>query len=172
MVMKTSNNSLSQSNITASNEYINVFLVGNNPIEMGPIYKYLSVLKKNRIIAEFCFDIKDSFNRILKMQPSCILLDDTLSKHYIKKLIQNLRNHRRTRDIPITLLKSNNHREVVANGIQDFLLKENLSADRLWKTILNSIKFKRNQRILNYIYYKRKTQAGRYIQSIRDKVGI
>jgi PleD family two-component response regulator len=153
-----------------SNGQINVLLIGNNPLEMTQIYDYLRNLKKKKVIADFCFDLKDSIKRVLNVKPNYILLDDTLSKKYIREFVDKVRKNKKTQDIPIALLKSSNKYQIVSSGIHDFLLKEHLTSDRLWKSIINAIRLKRTQRIINYTVYKKKSEINRLFQKVRNNL--
>ena len=151
-------------------EPINILLVGNNPMDLGHVYQYLTKFPNRKVIIDYCFDLKDSIIKALKSRPTCILLDDTYSKKIIKNFIDTINGNNKTKDIPITLLKSSNYRDIVTSGVQEFLLKENLTSDRLYKTIFNAIKFKRTQRILKIERRRRKRQLDKLMQSIKNSV--
>lgn len=136
---------------------INVFLIGNNPSELGGIYESLKNFTKRKLITEFAFDIKNVLVRVIKFSPGFILVDDKLTSEQIKILIRKLSNNKKTKEIPIALLKSSNYSEVITYGISDYILKESLSAERIYTSILNSIKFRKSRKYLYKIYKK---QAG------------
>lgn len=136
---------------------INVFLIGNNPSELGGIYESLKNFTKRKLITEFAFDIKNVLVRVIKFSPSFILVDDKLTTEQIKLLIDRLSNNKKTKEIPIALLKSSNFSEVITYGFSDFILKDSLSADRIYTSIINSIKFRKSRKFLYKIYKK---QAG------------
>ena len=131
---------------------IKVLLIGNNPLEMSSVYQKMKSLRDKRYITDFCFDVKDSLSKILKFDATCILVDDTLHIHQLKKLIGLINNNFSTRHIPITLLKSNYRSEVFSAGIQDFILKDNLTTEALSKAILNAIKFRKTRSYLFQSY--------------------
>lgn len=151
-------------------EPINILLVGNNPMDLGNVHRYLTKFPKRKVIIEYCFDLKESIIMALKCKPTCILLDDTYSKRIIKNFIDTINGNNRTKDIPITLLKSSNYRDIVTSGVQEYLLKENLTSERLYRTILKAIKFKRTQRILKIERRRRKRQLDKLVQSIRNSI--
>lgn len=162
-------NAFSQPQVNYS-EPINVLLIGNNPIDMGNVYKYLQKYTKRKVIIDFCFDLKESLMKALQSRPNCILLDDTLGKRIITQFVDDINQNSRTEHIPITLLKSSNYKEVVTSGIQEFLLKENLTSERLYQTIMNAIKFKRTQRILKIERRRRQRQLMKLMQNIRSSI--
>lgn len=139
--------------LTDTNHRYNVFLIGNNPQEISCMEHNISKFHKMDIIAEVGFDLRDSLHKVLRLEPSYILLDDCYPVAQIKKFIRRIRNNTKTKNIPIALLKSSN-RSVRVDGIQDFLLKENFSAERLFYAIRNSRKIRRTQ-ILLYKSYKK-----------------
>ena len=133
---------------------INIFLIGNNPSELGGIYESLKNFTKRKLITEFAFDLKNVLVKVIKFSPGFILVDDKLTSRQIKILIRKLSNNKKTKEIPIALLKSSNYSEVITYGISDFILKESLSADRIYTSILNSIKFRKSRKYLYKIYKK------------------
>jgi len=137
---------------------VNILLIGNNPIELGKVYEQLKKASGIRFITEIAFTLSDGIKKAMNDKPSCILIDDNLDDQNIKTLTDNLNNDERTSDIPITLLKSSNYREIIASGIQDFLLKDYLTADKLTRSILNGIKYRKTKVYLykTYKWSKRK----------------
>ncbi|MGK7396395.1 MAG: hypothetical protein ACNS62_17590 [Candidatus Cyclobacteriaceae bacterium M3_2C_046] len=148
------------------NEPLNVLLVGNNPIVLGNIYNYLKNFKGKKFIIDICFDCRESLMKTMKFKPNVILLDDTLNKNYLQKYIDKLNRHKKTAHIPITLLKSSN-REVITTGIQEYLLKENLSAERLYQTIMNSIRFKKTIRLFKIARRRKLRQIHQFFETIK-----
>jgi len=137
-----------------SGKPINVMLIGNNPIELGRVYDKLKKSTTVKYITDISFNISDAMLKILPFQPNLILVDDNLSKKNIQKLAKNIARDERTKDIPITLLKTSNYNEIISTGIQDFLMKDGFSADKLYRSILNVLKFRRTH-IYLYKTYKR-----------------
>ena len=133
---------------------INVLLIGNNPMELNPVHDKLKNSQSIKFITEISFNISDALMKIFKFEPNCILVDDNLENKNIKKLTGNMKKDERTRHIPITLLKSSNYKQILSNGIMDFLLKDNLSADKLYRSILNVTNMRRTHLYL-YKSYKR-----------------
>lgn len=143
---------------TTASDHINVYLIGNNPIELGAVYEKLKAIKSKSYKAEIGFDLKNLFRKISKFNPACILIDDNVEKIKLRKLIKRLSNHNRTRDIPITIIKNSNYREALVEDAQEYILKESLTSERLSKTIASSIKLKKMQIYLYKTYRKSKSQ--------------
>jgi hypothetical protein len=71
--------------------------------------------------------------------------------------VKSLSSNKKTKDIPITVLKNSNYQESLASStILDYLLKQNLSPENLYKTVKNSLRFRRTQLYLYQAYKKRK----------------
>ncbi len=105
-------------------ETIPVLIIGNNPIEMTQVYNNLVANTAKNYLADVCFDVKDSFNRITKQKPSVILIDDNLLIDDINKLVRVLRNNTKTKDIKIIVLKSTNWNYNVIDNVDDYILKD------------------------------------------------
>jgi CheY-like chemotaxis protein len=148
-------------------EPYNVLLVGNNPMTLGSVYRKLMSLNDKKLIIDFCFDCKKSIMRTLRFRPNIIFLDDNINKKLIRKFIDRINRNNRTKHIPITLLKSSNYNEVVTSGVQDYLLKENITSERLYHTIRNAGRFKRTARILKIAGRRRKRQLKDWISSLK-----
>ncbi len=149
---------------TPINESINVFLIGNNPIELSSIYDKLKDIKSRTFKTEIGFELKGLVNKIRKFSPSCILIDDNLSRLDIVKLIKKLSSDNKTKNIPITVIKNSNYKEGFSE-VQDYVLKESMTSDSLSHSILNAIKFKRMH---TYIYKKYKKNKSRLISFIQN----
>jgi hypothetical protein len=146
-------------------EQVNVLLIGNNPIEMGRVLDSLQQIRGHRIIAESAFDLKSIMERLLKFRPNFILIDDNIGKSEMLATVASLSNNRKTKDVPITVLKNSNYNEAMgSSSILDYLLKQNLSPDALYNTLKNSLKFRRTQLFLYQAYKKRKHQLLKVIR--------
>lgn len=137
---------------------INVFLLGNNPIELSNIYEKLKGIRTKRFNAEIGFDLKDAYKRIMKFNPKCILIDDNLEGLYLKSLIKKLSSGGKTRNIPITIIKNSNYSNTYIGEAQDFILKDGITSEALSSSILNSIKWKSMHKLVSRSYEKRKSQ--------------
>lgn len=144
---------------------INIYMIGNNPIELGVIYDKLKAIKKHSFRAEIGFDLKNAFKRIAKYRPACILIDDNMEKLTLRRLIKRLSSHNSTKDIPITVLKNSNYQEPIIEDAQEYILKHSLTSESLARTILNSMKWKKMQTYLYSTYQKRKSQFTSFLSN-------
>lgn len=135
---------------------LNVLLIGNNPIELGTVLEKLKQVRNRKIITEIAFDLRSILERLISFDPNFIFIDDNIGRKELQETMKQLSSNRKTKDIPITVLKSSNYQEAFgASGILDYLLKQNLSADALYNTVKNSLRFRTTQRYLHNIYKKR-----------------
>ena len=138
---------------------LNVLLIGNNPMELGTILEQLKQVRAQKIIIEIAFDLKGIIERLVMFNPNFIFIDDNIGRTEMRETVKRLSTNRKTKHIPITVLKSSNYHEALGSGsIMDYLLKQNLSAEALYNTVKNSLKFQKTQQYLQNIYQKRKTE--------------
>ncbi len=143
-------------------EPLNVLLIGNNPIEMGGVLEKLKQVRGQRIITEIAFDIKSILERLIRFKPNFIFIDDNIGRTELLETVNTLSSNRKTKDIPITVLKNSNYHESLASSsILDYLLKQNLSAEDLYKTVKNSLRFRKTQLFLYQAYKKRRGMLAR-----------
>lgn len=142
-------------------EKFNVLVVGNNPIELSRVFDNLRSLPGKRIITEIAFDLATVLERLVSFKPNYILIDDNIGKSELKIAVRTLVNDRKTRHVPITILKNSNYEEVFSVGVMDYILKQNLTGESLYRTLTNSIKFRRTQLYLYQAFKKRKRQLKR-----------
>lgn len=155
--------SMESLNPNPTTESINVFLIGNNPIELSSIYDKLKEIKSRTFKTEIGFELKGLVNKIRRFSPSCILIDDNVNRLDIVKLIKRLSSDNKTRNIPITVIKNSNYKEGFGD-VQDYVLKESMTSDSLSNSILNAIKFKRMQ---TYVYKKYKKNKSKILSLIQ-----
>ncbi len=136
---------------------MNVLLVGNNPTEISGLYSSLKSFENPRFNTDTAFHFNNIFRRIIKFRPASILIDDRFNRTKLNRLIKRIHRNPRTRDIPVTLLKSNNEDLGLTADIDNYVLKENLSAENLYFTILNS---RRLRRTSIYLYKSYKKSRG------------
>src|SRR5688500_6150837 len=130
--------------VASAAEPLNVLLIGNNPIDMGKTIEKINQIRGRKIITEIAFDFRSILERLINFHPNFILIDDNIGKAELAQTVDMLSQRRRTKDIPITVLKNSNYQESSpAAGMLDYLLKQNFSADSLYTAIRNSLKFKR-----------------------------
>jgi response regulator of citrate/malate metabolism len=140
-------------------EPLNVLLIGNNPIDMGKTLEKINQIKGRKIITEIAFDLKSIVERLMRFNPNFILIDDNIGKSELELAVDTLSKTRKTKNIPITVLKNSNYQETSpSSGILDYLLKQNFSSESLYMAIRHSLKFRRTQLLLYKAYKKRKGQ--------------
>ncbi len=139
------------------NEPVNVLLIGNNPIDMSRTLEKLNQIRGSKIITEIAFDLRSIIERLMNFHPNFILIDDNIGRVELAQAVDLLNHRRKTKNIPITILKNSNYQEASpSTSILDYMLKQNFSSESLYKTICNAVKFKRTQRLLSRSYQKRK----------------
>ena len=140
-----------------SSNPLNVLHIGNNPMEMGSILEKLNQVRNQKIKTEIAFDLKSILERLIRFSPNFIFIDDNIGRFELQQTVKQLSTNRKTKDIPITVLKSSNYQEAMgASSILDYLLKQNLSAEALYNTVKNSLRFRRTQLYLNKVHKRRK----------------
>ena len=144
-------------------EKLKVLVVWNNPIELGRVFDTLHKIRDARIITEIAFDLKSIVERLIRFSPHYILIDDNIGKSELKNAVNTLLSERKTKNIPITILKSSNYHEAINTGVMNYVLKENLTGDSLHTALKNSLKFKKTQLYLLNAYKKRKGQLKRLL---------
>ena len=142
-------------------EPLNVLLIGNNPIDLTRTLEKLNQIHGRRIITEIAFDLKSILERLIRFNPNFILIDDNIGRLELDQTIDTLTRSRKTKDVPITVLKNSNYHESSVSGILDYVLKQHFSADSFYTILKNAFKFKRTQRYLYKAYQSRRRQLRR-----------
>jgi DNA-binding NarL/FixJ family response regulator len=138
---------------------VNILLVGNNPIELSNMRDVLQRIPGHRVMAEIAFDLRSIWQRLLRFSPNFILIDDNIGKQELSETVSILSTNRKTKDVPITVLKNSNFEEALTSSeILDYVLKKNLTGEALFSTLKNSLKFRRTRRYLAEAYSKRKRE--------------
>lgn len=140
---------------------LKVLLIGNNPIELSRVFDNIREVPGRRIFTEIAFDIRSTVERLVRFSPNYILIDDNIGKTELKSAVKLLVNDKRTKNIPITILKNSNYEEVFSVGVMDYMLKQHVTGESLYRSISNSLKFRRTQAYLYKTLKKRKTQLKR-----------
>lgn len=148
---------------TDPNDDLNVIMIGNNPSELSGYLSKLSNFQRVRFITSFRFNLMKSIMDIRKWKPHYIIIDDYFPTKQIRKFIRRIRRNVDTQEIPVAILKSNN-RHLPVTGVQDFLLKENFTAERLLHAIRNS----RNIRKAQIILYKTCKRSRKHFLKFRE----
>lgn len=145
-------------------ENLNVLLVGNNPIELSRVFDNVRSMPGKRVFTEIAFDIKSILERLVRFRPNYILIDDNIGKVELKNAVLLFGKDKKTRDVPIAILKNSNYQEVFSVGVMDYILKENITGQSLYTALTNSLKFRRTQLYLYKALKKRKGQLRRLAQ--------
>ncbi|MFZ1806615.1 MAG: hypothetical protein WAU36_05310 [Cyclobacteriaceae bacterium] len=140
---------------------LNVLLVGNNPIELSKVFDNIRNVPGSRILTEIAFDIKTIIERLVNFRPNYILIDDNIGKVALKNAVKMLGKDRKTKDVPIAILKNSNYEEVFSVGVMDYILKENINGQSLYTALSNSLKFRRTQLYMYKALKKRTRQLKR-----------
>ncbi|MFM9837358.1 MAG: hypothetical protein ACKVOQ_03775 [Cyclobacteriaceae bacterium] len=141
-----------------NNESLQVLMVGNNPIELGRVLERLQEVKSKKIITQFAFDLKSSLQCLGSFHPSFIVIDDNIGKSELNLSVQAFANRRKTKHIPITIIKNSNYEGMVNYGPLNYVLKSNLTGELLYRALTNSMKYRKAQDYLKLVYRKRKGQ--------------
>ncbi len=142
----------------------NVLVVGNNPTELGQVFDRLQGIPNKTILTEMAFDLQTILERLTIFRPQHILIDDNVGRRALHTMVDKL--HRsKTRNVPITILKNSNYQETIGAGVMNFILKQNLTSELLYRELLNSILFFETQRYWDKAYRKRKGQLARLLKS-------
>jgi hypothetical protein len=144
-------------------ETLHVLMVGNNPIELSSLIDRLSETRSTKINTEFAFDWKSSLNCLASFTPSHIIIDDNIGKQELQLSVNKLQSFRKTKNIPITVLKNSNYQETLTEGILNYVLKSNISPDSLYKSLGHSVKYRKAQEYLQLAFKKRKSQLAKLL---------
>jgi CheY-like chemotaxis protein len=145
-------------------EILKLLVVGNNPIELSRVLEQVEKIDKKKEV-KIAFDFQSIIDRLSHFKPDFILIDDNIGKAELRQVVDSLLRERRTRNIPITILKNSNYHVAITTGVMDFILKENLSGESIYKALLNSMKIRKTQLYLYNSYKKRKGQLLRLFRS-------
>src|SRR5882762_11133392 len=105
-------------------EELKVLVVGNNPTDLGRVFDSLNGIPGKLIMTEIAFDLKTIVDRLTTFTPNFILIDDNIGKSELKNSVQALLRSRKTKRIPITVLKNSNYTEAITSGVLNYILKE------------------------------------------------
>lgn len=144
-------------------DVVRVLVVGNNPIDLSGVSNKL-LLKNQPIETQIAFDLKSLQERLQNFEPTYIVIDDNLGRAALHEAVRVLLKDKRTRQIPITVLKNSNYIETIGHGALNFVLKQNLTGEALYRAMTNSLKFRKTQRYLAEAYRKRKGQLLRLVK--------
>ena len=150
--------------IIESKESLGVLMLGNNPIELSKIVRYLEEVKGIKIITEFAFDLKGSLHCLSTFRPSFIIIDDNIGKSELNLSVKSFMNEKKTKDVPITIIKNSNYESIFSNEPLNYVLKSNMTGELLYRALTNSSKYRRTQDYLKLVYRKRKGKLMKLIK--------
>ncbi|MCE2957434.1 MAG: hypothetical protein LW841_09780, partial [Flammeovirgaceae bacterium] len=113
-------------------------------------------IRHQPIVAQFAFDLRSSLQCLSKFAPSYILIDDNIGTDELKETVREFAHNRKTKDVPITIIKNSNYQATLFDTPLDYVLKSNLSSDRILKTLNRSTTARDAQTFLKRAYQKRK----------------
>lgn len=132
---------------------LNILLVGNNPIELSVMLSTIRKSQDKTVMTEIAFDLTSIAQRLISFRPNFILIDDNIGMENLTQTVNRLSSNRKTKDVPITVLKNSNYTgSIVSNEIMDYVLKQNLTSEALFKALGNSLKFKRTKQYITDAY--------------------
>lgn len=120
-------------------DMIKVLLIGNNPSEMAILYNNLRASREKYYMVEVSFDLKDGMDKMLKIKPDVVLLDDNLDYGDTQKMLKETRKNARLHNVQVILMKSSNWNYQVIEDVEDYLLKESIDTKILDTTISNNV---------------------------------
>ena len=144
--------------VSAASQTLKVMVVGNNPIDLSKMLTRIQKINDKKVVIEIAFDMQSILQRLQSFKPDFILLDDNIGHVELKAIIRSLHHERETREIPITIIKNSNYSHAIGSGVMDYVLKETLTGDSLYRMLLNSLKLRKTQLFLYQAYKKRKGQ--------------
>jgi len=151
-------------NNTKQADVLNVLVVGNNPIDLSHTFECLLKIQEHKIMTEIAFDLASLLERLVYFRPNFIVIDDNIGRLELQLTVQALLKNRKTKDIPITILKNSNYEEALNTGVMNYVLKKALTGESLYTALKNSLKFKKTQLYLQQAYSKRKGQVLRILK--------
>jgi len=149
--------------LTKPLDVLRVLVVGNNPIDLSRTFESLSKIHQHKVVTEIAFDLTSIIDRLTRFRPNYILIDDNVGQPELKATVLALASNRKTKHVPITVLKNSNYHEAMNSGVMNYILKETITGDSLYVALKNSLKFKKTQLYLTQAYRKRKGQLLRLV---------
>jgi hypothetical protein len=144
-------------------EEMNVLMIGNNPLELAKVFNCLKNIRESKVIAETAFDLKSGLQRLTKFKPNFIIIDDNLGRRELTKAVGSFSHFRKTKNIPVTVLKNSNYQEAFGGVAMNYILKENLTQESLYSAFRSSLVSSQAQWFLKKVYRKRKGQLKRLL---------
>jgi PleD family two-component response regulator len=154
----------SKNRVNTAGQALKILVVGNNPIDLSKMLTRIQKINDKSVVSEIAFDAHSVLLRLSSFRPDYILLDDNIGRAELRSIIKLLHAERETRQIPITIVKNSNYSEAVGNGVMDYVLKETLTGDSLYRMLANTLKFRKTQTYLYQAYNSRKGQLMRFLR--------
>jgi DNA-binding NarL/FixJ family response regulator len=156
---------VSYSGKTVPDTTLRILLVGNNPIELSRLRELLRQIPGYRVMDEIAFDLQSTVQRLWRFKPHFILIDDNIGKDELAQTVQALATHRKTRDVPVAVLKNSNYSGTLTSSVPlDYLLKQNITAEQIMTAVKNAFKLKMARQYLAKAYAKRRKQLLKFIR--------
>jgi DNA-binding NarL/FixJ family response regulator len=153
--------------MTARTDEICLLMIGNNPIELTRIMDHIKNMRGRKVITEIAFDLRSGLARLAKFNPNFIILDDNLGRIELTNAIGSLSHLRKTKHIPVTVIKNSNYHEAFGGVAMNYVLKENLSGESLHRAFRSSLISTRAQMYMKKVYRKRKGQLMRLLPTTK-----
>jgi DNA-binding NarL/FixJ family response regulator len=135
---------------------LNVLIVGNNPLELSTMLNKIARIPGRMVTTEIAFDMRSIVERLMRFRPNVILIDDNIGTRELGQTVEALAHNRKTKNVPITVLKNSNYREASSSlSVFDYILKTSLTAEALYASIRNSLKARRTQLYLHKVSKRR-----------------
>jgi len=141
-----------------------ILLIGNNPIEMNLLVQCLEGIPYKRIFTEMAFSHPTVLQRLANFAPQHILADDNVGRETLLSIVRGIR-HSKFRNVPITVLKNSNYQEAIGNGVMNYVLKRDLTGERLYLELLNSNHFLQMQRTWRKDYSNQKSSVRQWLRA-------
>ncbi len=146
-----------ESTSTKKNPFYVLFM-GNNPMDLSKISEDIKNSKGSEMITEAVYNVTDLFKKIKDLAPTWIIIDENIGRSKLKMVTNRLNRETRSSDIPVSILKNSNYQESGVLHAEDFILKEEITAEHLYPALVNMLKFRRTHVLFKAIYRKRKRQ--------------
>ncbi|MFA0961731.1 hypothetical protein AB9P05_07980 [Roseivirga sp. BDSF3-8] len=139
---------------------------------MSKVYDTIRKVKDRQIKLITAFSLPETIEKASQNRPDCIIIDDSFDKNEIERMVHKVANRKRTNNASFAILKTSNYRLVATNGIQEYLLKDDLSPEKLVRSILNAMRLKKTQALLIRTYRVNKRLMKRLIKKRKTRLGL
>jgi len=109
------------------------------------------------------FDLKSGLQRLAKFNAHFIILDDNLGRHELTHAVGSLSHYKKTKNVPVAVLKNSNYQEAFGGVAMNYILKGDLSEKALYAAFRSSLISARAQSYLKEVYRKRRGQLMRLL---------